>query len=228
MFTYIDQPVRPAQPLRVLLVDDHMMVRKGLGALLSAYDDLQLVGEAEDGEMAVLKFEHTQPDVVLMDMVMPRMDGVTAITKIRDRHPDAKVIALTSFQLDEMVQRALQAGAIGYLLKNASADDLVKAIRAARCGKRTLAPEAADSLIHLFYAEPEPGHDLTDRERDVLTLVVEGLNNKEIADRLFLSISTVKFHVSAILSKLGVTNRIEAVALAVKHHLVTKAPRPIS
>ena len=208
--------------ISVLLVDDHVMVRKGLASMLSAYEDLCLAGEADDGEMGALMYEHTTPDVVLMDMMMPRMDGVTAIVKIRERHPDAKIIALTSFDSDELVQQALQAGAIGYLLKNASADELAKAIRAARHGKRTLSPEAADSLIHLLNQEPTPGHDLTEREREVLMLMVEGLNNNEIAERIFLSVSTVKFHVSAILSKLGVTNRIEAVALAVQHGLGKK------
>jgi NarL family two-component system response regulator LiaR len=169
--------------------------------------------------MAVLLYEHTQPDVVLMDMMMPRMDGVTAIARIRERHPEAKIVALTSFDSDELVQRALQAGATGYLLKNASAEDLAKAIRLAKTGKRTLAPEAADSLMHLMNQKPTPGHDLTEREREVLALMVEGLNNNEIAERIFLSVSTIKFHVSAILSKLGVTNRIEAVALAVQHGL---------
>ncbi len=209
--------------ISVLLVDDHVMVRKGLASLLFSYDDLCLAGEADDGEIGVLMYEHTHPDVVLMDMMMPRMDGVTAIIKIRERHPEAKIIALTSFDSDDLVQRALQAGAIGYLLKNASAEELAKAIRAAKQGKRTLAPEAADSLVHLMNQEPTPGHDLTEREREVLALMSEGLNNNEIAERIFLSVSTVKFHVSAILSKLGVTNRIEAVALAVAHGLGKKS-----
>lgn len=206
-------------PTRVLLVDDHTMIRKGLASLLASYDDLSLAGEAEDGEAGVLMYEHTQPDVVLMDMMMPRMDGVSAIHQIRNRHPEAKIIALTSFDSDNLVQRALEAGAIGYLLKNATAEELAKAIRAARIGKRTLSPEAAESLVHLMHPEPVPGHDLTEREREVLGLMVSGLNNNEIADRVFLSVSTVKFHVSAILSKLGVTNRIEAVAIAVQHGL---------
>jgi two-component system, NarL family, response regulator LiaR len=205
------------EQLTVLLVDDHVMVRKGLISLLESYDDLKLAGEADDGEIGALMYEHVNPDVVLMDLMMPRMDGVTAIAKIRERHPNAKIIALTSFDSDDLVQRALQAGATGYLLKNATADELAKAIRAAHNGKRTLAPEAADSLLHLMNHEPSPGHDLTDREREVLQLMSEGLNNNEIAERIFLSVSTVKFHVSAILSKLGVTNRIEAVALAVQH-----------
>jgi NarL family two-component system response regulator LiaR len=207
----------------VLLVDDHVMVRRGLASLLSSYEDMRLAGEAEDGEMAVLQYEHTQPDVVLMDMMMPHMDGVTAIAKIRERHPNAKIIALTSFDSDELVQRALNAGAIGYLLKNATAEELAKAIRAAKHGKRTLSPEAADSLVHLMNQDPTPGHDLTEREREVVALMMEGLNNNEIAERIYLSVSTVKFHVSAILSKLGVTNRIEAVALAVQHGMGKKS-----
>jgi len=209
----------------VLLVDDHAMVRKGLASLLSSYEDLSLAGEADDGEIGVLMYEHTKPDVVLMDMMMPHMDGITAISKIRERHPEARIIALTSFDSDDLVQRALRAGAIGYLLKNATAEELATAIRAAKNGKRTLSPEAAESLVHLMNQEPTPGHDLTEREHEVLILMIEGLNNNEIAERIFLSVSTVKFHVSAILSKLGVTNRIEAVALAVQHGL-GKKPKP--
>lgn len=211
--------------IKVLLVDDHVMVRRGLASMLASYDDFDLVGEAGDGEMAATVYEHYKPDVVLMDMVMPRLDGVGAIQKIKERHPEARIIALTSFDSDDLVQRALQAGALGYLLKNASAEDLIKAIRAAQQGKRTLAPEAADALVHAMNREPNVGDDLTDREREVLALMVEGLNNNEIAERLILSVSTIKFHVSAILSKLSVTNRIEAVALAVQHGLSHK-PQP--
>ncbi len=209
-------------PIRVLIVDDHVMVRKGLIALLAAYDDMELAGEAEDGEMGVLLYEHALPDVVLMDMVMPRMDGANAISKIRARHANAQIVALTSFDSDELVQRAMAAGAIGYLLKNATAEDLARAIRAAHNGKRTLSPEAADSMMHLLNPEPVVGADLTVREREVLSLMVEGFNNTEISDRLFLSVSTIKFHVSTLLSKLAVSNRIEAVALAVKHNLFIK------
>jgi NarL family two-component system response regulator LiaR len=156
-----------------------------------------------------------------MDLVMPKMDGATATRAIRERCPQVQVIALTSFKEEELVQGVLQAGAISYLLKNVSADELVSAIRAAHAGRPILAPEAAQALIHATTHPPAPGQDLTPREREVLALMVMGLNNPDIAQRLVVSQSTVKFHVSSILSKLGATSRTEAVALAVQHHLVS-------
>lgn len=210
-----------SKPIRVMIVDDHAVVRSGLAAFLLAFDDLELVGEADSGEEAVRLCAQVQPDVVLMDLVMPKMDGATATRAIRERCPEVQVIALTSFKEEELVQGVLQAGAISYLLKNVSADELVGAIRAAHAGRSTLAPEAAQALIHAATHSPSPGHDLTPREREVLALMVEGLNNPEIAQRLVVSQSTVKFHVSSILSKLNATSRTEAVALAVQHHLVT-------
>ena len=211
------------QRIRVMLVDDHAVVRSGLSAFLLTYDDLELVGEASDGDEAIVECERVQPDVILMDLVMPHTDGATAIRAIRERHADVQMIALTSFKEQDLVQRALKAGAIGYLLKDVSADELANAIRAAHAGRPTLAPEAAEALIHTARSSETnaPGHDLTDREREVLELMVEGLNNNEISERLIVSRSTVKFHVSNILSKLGVSSRTEAVALALQQDLIS-------
>jgi len=208
------------RPIRVMIVDDHAVVRSGLAAFLLAYDDLELIGEAEGGEEAVRLCDRLKPDVVLMDLVMPGMDGATATRAIRQRCPQVQVIALTSFREEELVQGVLQAGAISYLLKNVSADELAHAIRSAYAGHPTLAPEAAEALIHAAGQPPKLGFDLTEREREVLVLLVEGLNNLEIAKRLVISRSTVRFHVSNILSKLGASNRAEAVGLAVHHKLV--------
>lgn len=207
-------------PLRVLLVDDHAMVRRGLATFLKVHDDLTLAGEAGTGEEAVRLCATLQPDVVLMDLVLPGMDGVEATRAIRREFPSVQVIALTSFNEEGLVQKALQAGAIGYLLKDVSADELAQAIRAARAGRGTLSPEVAQALILASSRPAALGHDLTTRERAVLTLMVRGLSNAEIADQLFVSPSTIKSHVSHILAKLGVGGRTEAVALAVRQNLL--------
>lgn len=207
-------------PIRVMIVDDHAVVRSGLAAFLAAYDDLELVGEAASGAEAIALVEKLRPDVILMDLVMPDMDGAMATRAIRDRHPNIQVVVLTSFPEENLVTRALQAGAISYMLKNASAEELVEAIRKAYAGRSTLAPEAAQALIHRTTRADRLGHDLTNREREVLALMSRGLSNVEIAERLVISHSTVKFHVSNILSKLQATSRTEAVALAIEHGLI--------
>jgi NarL family two-component system response regulator LiaR len=207
-------------PIRVLIVDDHAVVRSGLSAFLLAYEDLEMVGDAANGAEAIRLCEKFRPDVILMDLVMPGMDGAAATRAIRAQHPDVQVIALTSFKEEDLVQGALQAGAIGYLLKNVSADELAGAIRAAHGGRPTLAPEAAEALIQAAMHKPSVGYDLTDREKEILKLMTEGLSNPEMADRLVVSRSTIKFHVSNILSKLGAESRTEAVAIAIHNNLL--------
>jgi NarL family two-component system response regulator LiaR len=208
------------EPIRVLLVDDHAVVRSGLSAFLLAYDDLELVGEAGSGAEAVQLCEQHAPDVVLMDLVMPGMNGVETTQAIRARWSHIQVIALTSFPEEDLVQGALRAGALSYLLKNVSADELAAAIRAAHAGRSTLALEATQALIDAAHRPPAPGDNLTTREREVLALMAEGLHNQEIAERLVVSRSTVKTHVSNILAKLDVGSRAEAIALALRQKLV--------
>lgn len=207
--------------IRVMIVDDHDMVRRGLVAFLNVNSDLVMVGEANNGQSAIEMCEAITPDVILMDLVMPIMDGAAATREIRQRWPEIQVVALTSFEEKELVQDALQAGAISYLLKNVTAEALAEAIRAAHAGRSTLAPEATQVLIQSARQGPSPGDDLTPREHEVLALMVEGLTNPEIAERLSVSRSTARAHVSQILSKLGVNNRAEAIALAFRLKLVT-------
>jgi two-component system, NarL family, response regulator LiaR len=206
--------------IRILVADDHAVVRSGLGALLMANEDFMLVGEANNGEEAVRLCERLQPDVVLMDLMMPVMDGVTATKIIREKWNGVNVIALTSFKEKEMVEGALKAGAISYLLKTVTAGELENAIRSAMVGESRLSPEATQVLVQRI-KEPAPlSVKFTERETDILKLMVEGIPNIEIANRIFVSESTVKFHVSNILGKLGCTSRTEAVAIALKNNLV--------
>ena len=213
-----------SQPIRVMLVDDHTMVRRGLATFLKVYEDMLLVGEAESGEAAVQLCAKVLPDVILMDMFLPAMDGAATTYAIRQRYPQIQVIVLTSFKEGKLIKNALEAGAIGYLLKDVSADDLVRAIRAAHAGRATLSPEAAQALVEESNLPPAPGLDLTEREREVLTLMIEGLNNVQIAGRLTVSPSTIKSHVSNILSKLGVASRTEAVTLALRNGIIPPPP----
>lgn len=210
----------PDAPIRVLIVDDHPLARAGLATFLLAYDDLRLVGEACCGEEALLQCRRLQPDVVLMDMALPGMDGADTITALRSACPQTKALVLTSYKEEARVQRALASGAIGYLLKDIGADELAGAIRKAHRGRPTLAPEATEALIHAAARTHEPGAELTEREQEVLALLVAGKSNIQIATALVVSLATAKFHVSSILSKLGVSNRAEAVAFALQHGLV--------
>ena len=209
--------------IRVITVDDHEILRSGIRFSLGAFDDLELVGEAHSGEEALRLCKKLHPDVVLMDMLMPEMNGVDTARAIRRQHPQVQVLVLTSFYDQDLVGRAMRAGAIGYLVKGVSADELAEAIRAAHAGRSTLSTEAVRALVQATDTAPKLGADLSDRERAVLTLLAEGMSNAEIAQRLTISVSTVKYHVHGILSKLGAASRAEAVALALQHNLIPKS-----
>ena len=210
-----------ASPIRVLIVDDHPMMRKGLRSFLEVQRGMECVGEAASGEEAVEQCAALEPQVVIMDLAMPGMGGVAAIGVIRTRRPQTQVIALTSFADPRLVQEAVAAGAIGYLLKNVSAAVLAEAVLAAVEGRPVMGPEAVQALVQIA-ADPRPlGSDLTPRERDVLGHLAQGLTNFEIAQQMAISEATVRFHVGNILSKLEVGNRTEAVQVAYKHRLVT-------
>jgi len=214
----VNEPVR----IRILLVDDHAVVRSGLRLFFDLQDDIEVVGEAGDGSEGVAMARRLLPDVVLMDLLMPNMDGVTAIARIKDEHPEIEVVAMTSFIEEEKVTAALEAGATGYLLKDASAEEVAAAVRAAAAGEMTLDPQVARLLAQKMRAKPapDPVEPLTERERDVLRLVARGLSNKEIAYELGIAEGTARTYVSNILGKLGLTSRTQAALYAVEHKLV--------
>jgi len=207
--------------IQVMLVDDHNVVRSGLATFLKAYEDMELVGEAKNGLEALNLCHKKKPDVILMDLMMPEMDGIAATRAILADYPDIKIIAMTSFEEEELVHGVLAAGAISYLLKNVTADELASAIRAASLGKSTLSPEATRALVQATRPVKQPSIALTDREQEVLNLVVQGNSNQQIAETLVISLATVKAHISSILSKLQVSSRAEAIAFAIKNKLVS-------
>jgi NarL family two-component system response regulator LiaR len=211
-----------ADAIRVLIVDDHSVVREGLRAFLQLQDGLEVVGEAADGEEAIEAASRLQPDVILMDLVMPRLGGVAAMRRLREEVPEARVIVLTSFLDDDKLLPALRAGAAGYLLKNAEPQELARAVRAAHAGEALLDPVVAARLVETLAAEDgqEPLDRLTPREREVLVLIGRGFSNKRIANELELSEKTVKTHVGHMLAKLGVTDRTQAAVVAVRAGIV--------
>jgi NarL family two-component system response regulator LiaR len=208
--------------IRVMIVDDHEMVRRGLIDILNAYEDLEFVGQASDGAEALEKCGEFRPDIILMDLVMPGIGGVEATSRILHQYPDIGVIALTSFNDEQLVPAAMKAGAIGYLQKNLTMDELADAIRRTKAGWPTLSPEATRTLVAAATQTTHVGQNLTQRERQILALMVAGCSNAEIAAQLVVSLFTVKSHVSNIYSKLGVTKRTEAVALAIENGLISE------
>lgn len=224
-----EEPGEDGRPIRVFLVDDHGVVRTGMRAYLGMLDDIEVVGEAGDGQQALdilhgMEIDRKLPDVVMMDLVMPRMDGITATAAIRGRYPGVEVVALTSFIEEEKVHAALEAGAAGYLLKDADADEVAAAIRSAHQGEMHLDPAVAKRLMHSLRSPKTTDliEPLTDREREILILVAGGRANKEIARELGISERTVRTHVSNILAKLELTSRTQAALYAVREGMVPK------
>lgn len=214
-------PIREPGRMRLMIVDDHAVLRRGVVASLSDFDDIEVVAEAGSGEEALSLCTIIPVDVVLMDLMMPGMTGIQAIQELHNAYPDVQVIAFTSFRDESLVEEALRAGAISYLLKDVAPDDLAKAIRLAGQGMPVLAPAATQSLVHaLAQRHPKLGYDLTERERQVLALLTEGLSNHDIAERLVITPATVKFHTRSIRHKLGTTSRTETAILALQNHLI--------
>ncbi len=214
-------PMREPSRLRLMIVDDHAVLRRGVVASLLDFEDIEVVAQAGSGEEALALCEAIPVEIVLMDLLMPGMTGIEAIQTLHDTHPDIQIIAFTSFREESLVEEALRAGAISYLLKDVSPDDLAKAIRLAGQGMPVLAPAATQSLVHaLAQRHPKLGYDLTERERQVLKLLAEGLSNHDIAERLVITPATVKFHTRSIRHKLGTNSRTETAILALQNHLI--------
>jgi DNA-binding NarL/FixJ family response regulator len=215
------------EPIRVLLVDDHQVVRMGLRAFFDLLPDIEVVGEAADGSEGVAMTRRLRPDVVLMDLLMPNMDGITAIGRIKAELPETEIVTMTSFIEEEKVTSALEAGASGYVLKDAEADEVAQAIRAARAGEVHLDPAVARLLAQRMRTKTRPedalAEPLTDREKEVLTLLGRGMSNKEIGTELFITERTARTYVSNILGKLGLASRTQAALYAVEHKLVDPA-----
>ncbi len=208
-----------AKRIRIVLVDDHDVVRRGLSVFIQGFPDLELVGEARDGSEALDLCRKVAPDIVLMDVLMPQIGGIEATRRIRAECPRTQVLMLTSAKEEDLIKSALRAGAIGYILKNVTVNEMADAIRAVCNGQAVLSPAVTQALVAATARPPEPDYHLTERERELLGLLVKGLSNPDIAARLGISLSTVKFHVSSILAKLGASSRTEAVALALDKHL---------
>lgn len=215
-----EMAVTEQNPIRVMTVDDHEIMRGGIHFVLLAFDDLELVAEARSGEEALRLCGSASPDVVLMDLKMPKMDGIATTKAMKEQCPNVQVVVLTSFHDTELVQQAMNVGAIGYLLKDASKEEIAGAIRAAKNGQVTLSPDAARDLVQDAKPEAQLENDLTEREQEILVLLAKGLNNNEIAKQLSRSPHTIRHHVSQILAKLGAANRAEAVAVAAQHGLI--------
>ena len=209
------------KPIKVMIVDDHPIVRDGMKNMLLVFEDLEYAGEAENGRAALDCLRQSVPDVILMDIAMPEMGGIEATRLILAQYPQVKVIMLTSYPEDDLIQESLQAGALGYLLKNSTINSLANAIRTVYAGQPVLAPEVTKALIRIKTGPMKPGADLSQREQEVLGLMVDGLSNEEIAERLVISPATARHHVSACIQKLGASNRAQASAMAVKLGLVS-------